>query len=306
MIASSDRPADGAAGRRGHSATSGVTMIMVLVMGLSFLFGFGNSWTLGIQLGVPPYVAPLVAPAVDLSVIGLLIGIHQLALGGASARQMGPALRLLVFAGFVTLALNVAEPLIERNYGRAAFDAVGPLLLIGWAEVGPGLVQTMKAIETATVQPTSTNRPPAANEASGQPGDLGPTAPVPAVPHTRQPDDGANPLQSVQPAGPNSTPSGSLADDAASDLEQGTPASSSPTTEVGEGKTGQCRGRSNAREQDLLHRARAEDVLHWQQHQRPISAETLRKRLHVGAPTARKLVAQLRSDTHTQIEGARD
>ncbi|OHV57446.1 hypothetical protein BCD48_43065 [Pseudofrankia sp. BMG5.36] len=51
-----------------------------------------------------------------------------------------------------------------------------------------------------------------------------------------------------------------------------------------------------------LHRARAEDVLHWQHHQRPISAETLRKRLHVGAPVARRLVTQLRTDTHTKIE----
>jgi len=50
--------------------------------------------------------------------------------------------------------------------------------------------------------------------------------------------------------------------------------------------------------QDLLHRARAEDVLHWQQHQRPISAETLRKRLHIGASTARDLVTQLRTHTH--------
>ena len=63
------------------------------------------------------------------------------------------------------------------------------------------------------------------------------------------------------------------------------------------------RNGSGAVEQDLLHRARAEDVLHWQEHQRPISAETLRKRLRVGAPTARGLVAQLRSDIHTQIEG---
>ncbi len=55
--------------------------------------------------------------------ISLLLGIRQLALRGGSTRQMRPAWRLLVFAGFVTLALNVAEPLIERNYGRAAFDA---------------------------------------------------------------------------------------------------------------------------------------------------------------------------------------
>jgi hypothetical protein len=58
----------------------------------------------------------------------------------------------------------------------------------------------------------------------------------------------------------------------------------------------------DARRQDLLHRARTEDVLHWQQRQRPISAETLRKRLRVGTPTARGLVTQLRSDIHTQID----
>ncbi|SNQ47616.1 hypothetical protein FRACA_20012 [Frankia canadensis] len=47
---------------------------------------------------------------------------------------------------------------------------------------------------------------------------------------------------------------------------------------------------------------RAEDVLHWQHRQRPISAETLRKRLHVGADTARGLVAQIRSDTHPTLD----
>lgn len=57
-----------------------------------------------------------------------------------------------------------------------------------------------------------------------------------------------------------------------------------------------------ARRQDLLLRACAEDVLHWRQSQRPISAETLRKRLNVGAGTARSLVAQLRSDTHIALD----
>jgi hypothetical protein len=62
-------------------------------------------------------------------------------------------------------------------------------------------------------------------------------------------------------------------------------------------------GDSEARRQDLLHRARAEDVLHWQQHQRPISADNLRKRLHVATGTARGLVTQLRSDTHVALNG---
>jgi hypothetical protein len=93
---------------------------MVAVVGLAFLFGFGNVWTLAIRLGVPPWVAPLVAPAVDLSVIGLLLGTRYLAL-----------------QSLMTLALNVTDPLITGHLGRAAFDSVGPFLLIGWAEVGP-------------------------------------------------------------------------------------------------------------------------------------------------------------------------
>jgi hypothetical protein len=41
-----------------------------------------------------------------------------------------------MFASAVTLALNVAEPLVAGDYGKAAFDAVGPLLLIGWPRWG--------------------------------------------------------------------------------------------------------------------------------------------------------------------------
>jgi hypothetical protein len=50
---------------------------------------------------------------------------------GATTAQLRPARRLLIFASVVTLALNVAEPLVAGDYGKAAFDAVGPLLLIG-------------------------------------------------------------------------------------------------------------------------------------------------------------------------------
>lgn len=46
----------------------------------------------------------------------------------------------------MTLALNIAEPLLASDYGKAAFDAVGPVLLIGWAEVGPGMLQSVSQI----------------------------------------------------------------------------------------------------------------------------------------------------------------
>jgi hypothetical protein len=42
---------------------------------------------------------------------------------------LGSARLLLVFSGMTTLALNAAEPVSRGEYGRAAFDAVGPLAL---------------------------------------------------------------------------------------------------------------------------------------------------------------------------------
>lgn len=37
--------------------------------------------------------------------------------------------------------LERRRPLVAGEFGKAMFDAVGPLLLIGWAEVGPQLLQ---------------------------------------------------------------------------------------------------------------------------------------------------------------------
>lgn len=150
----------------------------------------------------------------------------------------------------VTLALNIAEPLISGHYGRAAFDAVGPLLLIGWAEVGPGLLQAIQ---------TTSRFPPF---------------------HPANRAEGAN--QTQMPAAPGRT------------ATQGRRKATDPASR---------QTKREARQQDLLHRARAEDVLHWQHHQRPISAETLRKRLRIGAETSRGLVAELRSSTRVALDG---
>jgi hypothetical protein len=64
-----------------------VTVTMGLVIGLTFLFGFGNVLNLALKLQVPVFVAPLVAPAVDLTVLGLLVGTRHLALSGAAVGQ---------------------------------------------------------------------------------------------------------------------------------------------------------------------------------------------------------------------------
>src|SRR6266511_2923519 len=133
-------------GSNGATVVQAVTVIMGVVVGLTFLFGFGNVLNLALRLDVPAWVAPLVAPAVDLSILGLLLGTRHLALHGATPDQLRPARRLLTFASLTTLALNIADPLVTSAYGKAAFDAVGPLLLIGWAEVGAGLLQAISTI----------------------------------------------------------------------------------------------------------------------------------------------------------------
>ncbi|GAB3657264.1 hypothetical protein GCM10027589_17250 [Actinocorallia lasiicapitis] len=126
-----------------------VTSILAGIAALTFLFSFGNIWALGRRLGVEPWIAPLVGPAVDLSVIGLLVAVRYLALRGVSPNQLRQARALLVFSGLTTLALNTAEPTLRGEYGRAAFDAVGPLLLIGWSEVGPGLLREIHRLTHA-------------------------------------------------------------------------------------------------------------------------------------------------------------
>ncbi|MGW3443904.1 DUF2637 domain-containing protein [Streptomyces sp. NPDC001076] len=214
--------------RRSHeqaTAFRSVTVIMGTVVGLTFLFGFGNVWALATRLGVPAVVAPLVAPAVDLSVLGLLLGIRYLAMEGAPSEQLRPARRLLILSSLMTLALNVTDPLLSGQTGKAAFDAVGPLLLIGWAEVGPGLLQAMNGMaEQDGAHSTATQGPPDQEAVQYEP----------------------RPIRTAHDA--------------------------------------------------LLERARREDAEHWELHRRPISAETLRKRLHIGAARSRTLVATLRDD----------
>src|SRR3982074_3113971 len=85
-------------GSDGATVVQAVTTIMGVVVGLTFLFGIGNVPTLPLRLGVPVWVAPLVAPAVDLSILGLLLGSRHLALRGVETVELRAARRLLIFA----------------------------------------------------------------------------------------------------------------------------------------------------------------------------------------------------------------
>ncbi|MFF4758722.1 DUF2637 domain-containing protein [Streptomyces sp. NPDC001292] len=123
-----------------------ITAVMIVIASLAFVFSFGNVWSLALRLGVPAPIAPLIAPMVDLSVVGLLVALRYLSLRGLPAEQMKAATRLMHFSGLLTLALNVAEPIVAGHYGRAAVDAVAPLLLLGWGAVGPQLLRAFHTV----------------------------------------------------------------------------------------------------------------------------------------------------------------
>ncbi|GLZ30915.1 hypothetical protein Lesp02_31040 [Lentzea sp. NBRC 105346] len=150
----------------------------------------------------------------------------------------------------VTLALNVAEPLVAGEFGKAAFDAVGPLLLIGWSEVGPGLLQA-----------------------------IGTTSRVSVVTDVAWPEPivGADSDDGVPEAQPQ------LNEDIA--RQGGEQAVERRTPEA------------------LLAQARREDAAHRAVHQKPISADSLRVRLGVGATRARQLVKIVRAEFEEQVAG---
>jgi hypothetical protein len=237
----------------GASVVQAVTVIMGVVVGLTFLFGFGNVLNLALRLGVPVWVAPLVAPAVDLSILGLLLGIRHLALVDASADVLRPARRLLIFASGVTLALNVADPVVAGEYGKAAFDAVGPFLLIGWAEVGPGFLQAIGECRSSTA--------------------------------TR----------------------GEIAEAQTEVLMQEQPEASPACRETNRDEAASRHGRrltlQKRSPEKLLELTREADTAHRAAHQKPISADTLRVRLGIGAAQARRLVKAVRSEFQARIDG---
>lgn len=145
----------------------------------------------------------------------------------------------------------MADPLVAGEYGKAAFDAVGPLLLIGWAEVGPGFLQAL-----------GSTKPPAG---------------VHGVAGTGQAD-----VRLPE------TPAGDLLWRQAE------------SEKLGVREQDPQRPRKRPLEV-LLDQARREDAAHRAAHQKPISADTLRVRLGIGATQARRLVKIVRAQFQAQV-----
>ncbi|MFD3838451.1 DUF2637 domain-containing protein [Streptomyces sp. NPDC058642] len=159
-----------------------VTVVMGIIALLAFVFSFGNVWALALRLGVPAPIAPLIAPMVDLSVVGLLVALRYLSLRGVPHEHMKAATRLMHVSGLLTLALNVAEPIVAGHYGRAAIDTVAPLLLLGWGAVGPQLLRSFHEVATNTAEPVPAAETEPVREPASAPAEpVHLTAPAPPV-----------------------------------------------------------------------------------------------------------------------------
>jgi hypothetical protein len=239
-----------------------VTGCAVLVMAACFGFSFGNVLALGRYLAVPEWVAWLVAPAVDLTVVGLIVGVRHLSLRGVEGRRLRPARLLLVAAGLATWALNTAHALFVRGHlGVVAYDSLAPLLLIGWAEVGPWFLRQFRAAAAWELSTPAQTRRTEAPTAAG-------------ADH----DPAHRSGQRVQPMG---------------DLRQpGRAAAAAAVRRAAAAQTA-------AGDQALLDRARALNAAHWQAHGRQISRDKLRAALGIGATRAEKLLAVLAAEPPT-------
>ncbi|MFJ6747991.1 DUF2637 domain-containing protein [Streptomyces sp. NPDC091266] len=223
-----------------------VTVVMAVIAALAFVFSFGNVWSLALRLGVPRPVAPLIAPMVDLSVVGLLVALRYLSLRGIPAEQMKSASGLMHLSGLLTLALNIAEPLIAHHWGRAAVDAVAPLLLLGWGTVGPQLLRHFHTVTQPAPAPASADTTPAQAPVGAPAPQQANAAPAPAPEPTPAPAPVVAPAKAVEaPAAPSAP----------------VPA-------------------------PLLEEARKIAASHQAEHSEPITAAQLKARLGVGFPLA--------------------
>jgi hypothetical protein len=170
-----------------------VTVVMGIIALLAFAFSFGNVWALALRLGVPAPIAPLIAPMVDLSVVGLLVALRYLSLRGVPPEQMRAATRLMHVSGLLTLALNIAEPITAAHYGRAAVDAVAPLLLLGWGAVGPQLLRSFHAVTSEATAPAPVDETETAQQPAPAPAQPAPVA-ASTAPVTPEPTPAPAPI----------------------------------------------------------------------------------------------------------------
>jgi Protein of unknown function (DUF2637) len=118
----------------GEDLTRRAVTAITAIVAMALAFSVVNVARLCLDLGVTAWIAWLIGPSVDLSIIGLLTGIRFLSLHEYTEPQLAKLNGFLRFCGVLTLALNTAGAFWRLQFGTAAVDAIGPVLLIGWSD----------------------------------------------------------------------------------------------------------------------------------------------------------------------------
>lgn len=183
-----------------------VGIVLAAVPLLVFFFSFGNVGLLGTGLGVEHWIAFLTGPAVDLSVAGCVIASSYLSAKGRTEKDLWPLHAAALVCGLVMIALNTGGALYANHWRLAAFDSVGPMLLIGWGSLAPWLWRRMTEARGARPDRPASTVQNAKRPTVQPPGDRPPAAPS-TPPSTVQATVHPRPAATVQRERPPSTPS---------------------------------------------------------------------------------------------------
>jgi hypothetical protein len=139
-----------------------ITVIITVVFVMSCSMSWGTVAGFCVSVGAPSWLGWLVGPSVDLSVIGLLVGIRLLSMHEYTQEKLRKPRFFLFSLIVLTITLNTSGPLTHHGYWLAAVDAIGPGLLLGWSEVGPWMLQQIFALcREIAPQPQAAARPEA-------------------------------------------------------------------------------------------------------------------------------------------------
>jgi hypothetical protein len=186
-----------------------VLSVMAIVPLLAFLFSFGNVGDLGVHLGIDRRIAYLTGPGVDLTATGMIVAATWLSYRGRTERELLRVHVLSVICALMMFGLNCGPAIYIRRFQLAAFNGVGPFLLMAMGFVGPLLLRQLAearqppaAVGTGIggadepAVPTARRRyeVPTARADGGRGADAAPTAvptKVPSAPESAD-DDGAD------------------------------------------------------------------------------------------------------------------
>ena len=124
---------------------------------LCFLFSLGNVYQLAVDSGAVGLDPAPGRSGVDLSLVALVVGIRFLARRGVSGTELRRPRLFMLAVGLAAWALNTAQAVAERDWGKAAFDSLAPGLLIGWAEVLPWFLRQFQAVTHPAADPRPTD-----------------------------------------------------------------------------------------------------------------------------------------------------